>query len=109
MTNKTFKPTDVASRKAADAKREHIKSLEYKQYEADFAWLMEHKQGRRFMWQLLAKTGVFQNPFTGDSKTFFKCGEMNVGQRFLNDITAICPHRFVQMLNDNQEVTAHVR
>jgi hypothetical protein len=104
-----FNPTDVAARKNTDRVREQKAALQYEQYRADFQWVLDHPQGRRFMWHLLARTGLFSNPFTGNSETFFKCGEMNVGQMLMADITSFCPEKYVQMMNDYRKVTANVK
>lgn len=66
----------------------------------DLKWLMSDKRGRRIMWSLLAFTGVFRQPFTGDSETFFRCGMMNVGQKYLGDINQHAPERYNQMVTE---------
>lgn len=78
-----FDPTDTRAAEereteaAAKAKRIADQEVE------DLKWLMSDKRGRRVMWNLLAFTGVFRQPFTGNSETFFRCGMMNVGQKFM--------------------------
>ena len=107
MDKSKFNPTDITARKKREVKKEQEETLRTEQYEEDFRWLMERPQGRRFVWALLSKTGTFSNPFTGDSRTFFRCGEMNVGQRLLADIMNICPEHYVQMVHDNRKVKSN--
>lgn len=68
----------------------------------DFKWLMSDKRGRRLVWALLEKTGLHRNPFTGTSETFFRCGEMNVGQKYQALINLHCPERYEQMVKEHQ-------
>lgn len=60
-------------------------------------WLLGDERGRRFIWRLLSITGVYRSSFTGDSKTFFREGERNVGLQILRDIHEIAPEAITQM------------
>lgn len=97
-----FDPTDIqaAEEREAEAKAE-AKRIADQEVE-DLKWLMSDKRGRRIMWNLLAFTGVFRQPFTGNSETFFRCGMMNVGQKFLGDINEHAPERYQQMVTEKQ-------
>lgn len=97
-----FDPTDIAGNEEREALRKDKAQRTVEQEIEDLKWLMSDKRGRRFIWSLLAFTGVFRNPFTGNSETFFRCGEMNVGQKYLGDINQHAPERY------NQMVTEHV-
>lgn len=74
-----------------------------KQYENDLKWLMAHKPGRRIMARLLEITGVYRTSFTGNSETFFREGERNVGLKFLNDLLTATPEAYVQLLKESKE------
>ena len=54
---------------------------------ADLRWIMSDPRGRRFIWRLLGITGIFRSSFTGNSETFFREGERNVGLKLLTDVT----------------------
>ena len=97
-----FDPTDIsaAEDREADAKAE-AKRIADQEVE-DLKWLMSDKRGRRIMWNLLAFTGVFRNPFTGNSETFFKSGMMYVGQKYLGDVNEHCFERYNQMVTEKQ-------
>lgn len=68
----------------------------------DLKWLMSDKRGRRVMWRLLETTGVYRSSFTGNSETFFREGQRNVGLRLLSDIHEHCPDAFVVMLKEHR-------
>lgn len=97
-----FDPTDIAAaeEREAEAKTE-AKRIADQEVE-DLKWLMSDKRGRRIMWNLLAFTGVFRQPFTGNSETFFRCGMMNVGQKYLGDINQHAPERYNLMVTEQQ-------
>jgi hypothetical protein len=68
-------------------------------------WLMAHKLGRRFMWRLLALSGVFQNPWRPSShETAFRAGHMNLGQMVLAELHEHCLDRYVEMTKEQQSV-----
>ena len=69
------------------------------QADLDLKALMEQSWGRRLMWRFLSEAGVNRNPYTGErGATDFRCGEMNVGQRWLAEITRVCPHLYLKMI-----------
>lgn len=97
-----FDPTDLQGNeeREAEAKAEAKRTVD--QEIEDLKWLMSDKRGRRIMYNLLAFTGVFRNPFTGNSETFFRCGMMNVGQKYLGDINEHAAERYNQMVTEKQ-------
>ena len=95
-----FDPTDTEANEVREAEKRAEQKAVVDQQVEDLKWLMSDKRGRRFMWNLLAVTGVFANPFTGNSETFFKCGMMSVGQTYLGDINVHCPERYNQMVTE---------
>ena len=54
---------------------------------ADLRWIMSDPRGRRFIWRMLGITGIFRSSFTGNSETFFREGERNVGLKLLTEVT----------------------
>lgn len=96
-----FDPTDIAANDQREADRKEAVKRTVEQEVEDLKWLMSDKRGRRAMWQLLAFTGVFRNPFRGSPETDFCCGMMNVGQKYLGDINQHAPERYNQMVTEN--------
>ncbi|HSV48355.1 MAG TPA: endopeptidase [Ramlibacter sp.] len=74
----------------------------------DLSWLMSDKRGRRFMWRLLQRTGIYQLSFVpGDSNvTAFREGNRNQGLQLLSEVMQHCPSRFSEM---QKEAPKHER
>lgn len=103
MATEPLDPTDLRAQEKATKDRQD-REAETQRIEAeDLKWIMADKRGRRFMHALLGVTGVFRNPFTGNSETFFRCGEMNVGQRYLAAIHENCPERYSKMIEEHRD------
>lgn len=86
-------PDEQRKAKAADA-------LRRRREEDDFRWLMNDKRGRRVVWRLLENTGVYKTSFTGNSETFFREGQRNVGLMLISQIHELTPEAYVLMLNE---------
>lgn len=97
-----YDPTDIDQANELEAAREESAKILIELERLDLIWLMSEKEGRRFMWRLLSFTGAFRNPYTGDNTTFFKCGMMNVGQKYLGDIHQYCPDLYNIMVKEQQ-------
>lgn len=72
---------------------------------AAFSAVMATPDGRRYLWWLLERCGVFKSSFTGDHATFFNEGQRNVGLAVMADIHAACPELYAVMLHEAQEET----
>ncbi len=78
-----FDPFDLVGQQAkAEAKSDRQK-LDQTNEDEDWKWLMQSKRGRRIMWRLLKLTHVFASSFTGNSETFFREGERNIGLKLM--------------------------
>lgn len=97
-----FDPTDTRAAEEREAEAKAAARRIADQEVEDLKWLMSDKRGRRIMWGLLSFTGVFRQPFTGNSETFFRCGMMNVGQKYLGDINEHAAERYNQMVQEQQ-------
>lgn len=87
------------AQRAEDAKKKHLR---IEQQNEDIRWLMSTKSGRRVMSRLLDFTGVYRSSFTGNSETFFREGQRNVGLHFLADVQSLAPGDYVLMLQEHQ-------
>lgn len=63
----------------------------------DLKFLLSTDQGRRFLWKLLNKCGIFRVSFTGSSQTFFLEGERNIGLYVLDLIMQADPDAYTKM------------
>lgn len=67
--------------------------------------LLSKPDGRRLVWGLLAETGLFENPHTGNAlDTAFRAGMMSVGQSMLARIEAADKRSFLQMQEENMQI-----
>ncbi len=69
----------------------------------DLKWLMGSKRGRRIVWRLLERTGVFRSSFTGNSETFFREGMRNVGLLLMAQVNETCPEHYTSMVQEQRE------
>jgi hypothetical protein len=80
-----------------EQKNKRAKELE------DLRHVLSDPRGRRVINRLLEKTGVYRNPFTGNSETYFRCGEMNIGQFIVAEVQAVSPDSYTNLLKEFNE------
>lgn len=68
----------------------------------DIRWLMGSRRGRRIVWGVLERTGLFRSSFTGNSETFFREGERNIGLALMAQIHTHCPESYATMVKEQQ-------
>lgn len=67
--------------------------------------LMNTRDGREWMKDLLASCGVARNPFATDPVVMgFNCGTMNVGLVLTADLVKHAPQQYMLMLNEEPEM-----
>ena len=99
----------VKSYNAAD--EEGVKSRKRKDESArdrelhDLRTLMQSIEGRRFIWRLLDRAGVFRTSFTGNSTTFFNEGQRNMGLIVLADVHEACADKYILMMTEAKKDT----
>lgn len=91
-------------RNAADPEQVQVAATKQKRAREleldDTRSILNTVEGRRFFWRYLNTTGVFMSSMTGDSYTFFKEGERNVGLRMLADINEAYPESYALMMKE---------
>ena len=88
---------------AGDERREHLVAVQKREQDiddADLEWLMSYPEGRRHMWKLLDRAGLYRTSFTGDSATFFNEGARNFGLMYQDHIKRVCSEKYLQMLKE---------
>lgn len=103
----SFDPLDLRGQEKTQADTSERNKLALLTEQEDFKWLMGNKRGRRIVWRLLERTGVYRSSFTGNSETFFREGMRNVGLTLLAQIHEITPDQFAVMLKEQQDVRKH--
>lgn len=99
----TTDPLDIQAQERARLDREEKQRLTSRQEADDVKWLMSDKRGRRLMWGLLERTGLYRTSFTGNSETFFREGARNVGLAYMALINEHCPERYNTMVLEQRE------
>ena len=96
-----FDPTDIQSQESRQADAELRKRLTKDTEEADLKWLMSSKRGRRIIWRLLDRTGVFRLSFNTNAMAMaFAEGNRNEGLRTMAQIHALCPELYHVMVKE---------
>lgn len=106
MTRQAYNPLDRRAQERAKAEDEQAQQLAAAQVKADLTWLMSDERGRRLMWQWLGMTGMHQSSFTGDSKTFFREGQRNVGLMLQAQLLQHVPEHWALMFLDHNRPAA---
>jgi hypothetical protein len=97
--DKAFNAAEEAQVKDRRRKDERVRDIEL----ADMKKIMATREGRRFVWRLLDRAGVFRTSFTGNSTTFFNEGMRNMGLMVIGDVMAACADQYVVMMNESKE------
>ena len=97
----------MAQKNAADSeaveKSERAKKIKRDQYIADMSFLLGDPRGRRVIWELLERGGVFRISFTGNSETFFNEGKRQIALSLLEDVMESRPDAYLQMSKEAKE------
>jgi hypothetical protein len=67
----------------------------------DIKFLMSTVEFRRYAWKILERTHIFHTSFTGNSETFMKEGERNIGLMVFLAIQKNCPDLYAVMVKEN--------
>ncbi|CAB4124532.1 hypothetical protein UFOVP65_11 [uncultured Caudovirales phage] len=97
-------PLDLRGQEKAKAETDEVRKLTLQTEQEDFKWLMGSKRGRRIVWRLLERTGVYRSSFTGNSETFFREGQRNVGLMLMAQINEHAPDQYALMLKEQTDV-----
>ncbi|MBR0568369.1 hypothetical protein J5J83_19785 [Azoarcus sp. L1K30] len=95
-----FDPLDLKGQERAKLKQDERARICAEQEADDIKWLMGDKRGRRIVARQLDLAGVFRSSFTGNSETFFREGQRNVGLVLLAKIHSHAPEQYAVMLKE---------
>jgi hypothetical protein len=100
-------PLDLHAQERAKADSDLRRKVSRDTEESDLKWLMGSKRGRRIIWRLLDRAGVFRLSFNTNSMMMaFNEGNRNEGLLTLNQIHTQCPELYPVMIkeqgNDNR-------
>lgn len=99
-----FDPTDIRGQERAQAEQARVRKVSKDTEESDLKWLMGRRQGRRIVWRLLEKSGVFQSVFNTNAMAMsFAEGKRNYGLEMLTMIHVVCPEQYQTMLKERHD------
>ena len=94
---------DVEVQETKEREDKKAKEVEERKEKDDIKWLMSMEPGRRIMWRLLGKTGVYRMSFTGDmASTSFREGERNIGLSLLAKVHNYTPSSYNKMVEEHE-------
>ena len=93
-------PFDLKGQEKAQEESRAFANIKEKDEADDLKWVMSSKRGRRFVWKVLDRAGVYRSSFTGNSATFFNEGQRNIGLMLLADIHSACPDQYLAMIKE---------
>lgn len=102
---KDYDPFDLRGQERSAEEAEQREQLARLIEAEDFKWLMQHAQGRRFVWRMLGRAGMYRSSFTGNSETFFREGIRNFGILLTHLINEHCPEQYALMVAESKERT----
>ena len=99
-----FDPTDIQAQER-DAEVSADRNRKAADLEIDdLKWLMSNKRGRRFVFRVLERAGVGRLAFNTNALSMaFNEGQRNEGLRLMANITAHCPDRYTEMLEESKK------
>lgn len=97
-------PQDLIAQREAEKQSAEMRKQLREIEKSDFLWLMQDKRGRRFVWRLLEKAGVFRTTFRPNSNEgAFLEGMRNMGLMLIADINEICAEKYQTMVNEQEQ------
>lgn len=97
-------PTDIRGQENAKAEQARRNKLERETEVDDLKWLMGSKRGRRIVWGLLERAGVFRLTFNTNAMTMaFQEGCRNAGLYLIAMINTHCPEQYQAMLQEQKD------
>ncbi len=91
---------DAGDRRQVERAEKAAKSVRRQRDEA-LRWLMADLRGRRIVWSLLGKAGVFRSSMASSPElTAFNEGRRDIGLALLADVMRLCPENYALMQSE---------
>lgn len=99
-----YDPLDFEEQRKAKAQFTQRQKLSRDTERDDIKWLMGSKRGRRIIWRLLDRSGVFRVSFNTNAMTMaFAEGKRNQGLLITSLIHENCPELYYTMVSEANE------
>ena len=85
-----------AERKARDSRKVQL---------SDIRFILDSKQGRRFIWRLLEEAKVFGSIWEQSAKIHYNAGKQDFGHYILGELTEARPEALLQMMQDAKKIS----
>lgn len=95
-------PTDIRGQQRRAEEKARRDSLRKQIAADDFKWLMSEERGRRFVWDLLDRAGIYRTSMTGNSQTFFNEGRREFGLYIMALVNEYTPGQYAVMVEENK-------
>lgn len=97
-------PTDLAGQEAQRVKVDEEAKLARRIEKEDTIWLMQSKRGRRIVYALLERAGVWRTSFNTNALVMaFNEGMRNEGLAMVAKLNDYCPDQYTQMLRERKD------
>lgn len=104
MSSGSFDPLDLQGQERAKLDEDDRAALALQIEIDDLKWVMSNKRGRRFVFRLLERAGVWRISFNTNALTMaFNEGMRNDGLRLLAQLNEHCQARYTDMIKESKE------
>jgi len=69
----------------------------------DLKFILDSAQGRRYIWRVLERCGVFKSSFVTSSEIYFNEGKRDIGLKILAEIMECDPQAYLKMATNKDE------
>lgn len=99
----SFDPLDIRGQELSREKAQERAAATVKTEEEDIKWLMANKRGRRIVYRLLERAGVWRLSFnTNALQMAFNEGNRNEGLALLAKLMTYCSDAYAVMMKEQQ-------
>ena len=88
-----------ADQDAIDERQEEL-NVAQDNYESDLKWLLEQVQARRFFKKFFSESNIFNNTFTGNSRSYYLDGQRELTLGYFKAFTRASPGRMSELWLD---------
>lgn len=100
----TYDPTDIAAQEQEQERQQALLTHARRVELDDLRWMIAHKQGRRILWRLLERTGLYRSSFNTNGMTMaMNEGQRNLGLFLLAELMDAAPDAYAQMLKEHKQ------
>lgn len=100
--SKGHNPADTGEQDERRITGKAASELARQQEKDDVGWLMTHREGRRIVWRVLARAGIYRIAYhQNDRDEAFQLGQQALGFEAFAEINTVCPNLYIKMLQEN--------